>query len=100
MPKEAALPDLSWLREPRPAWYGQASCAGLPADVFHPEGKNREAQAVREHALRICADCPVRTDCAAHALDLGRVALGVWGGLTQAARRPYRQRQALEATHG
>lgn len=37
-------------------------------------------------AKRVCASCPVRTDCLAVALTYGED-FGIWGGLTAAERR-------------
>ena len=43
--------------------------------------------AVPHAALRICADCPVRTECLTHALAGRDIAFGVLGGLTANQRR-------------
>lgn len=40
-------------------------------------------------AVAICADCPARADCLAHAVAHDEV--GVWGGTTDADRRKLRR---------
>ena len=40
----------------------------------------------QKRASRLCAGCPVRSDCLAEALD-NRIEWGVWGGLTERQRR-------------
>jgi WhiB family redox-sensing transcriptional regulator len=40
----------------------------------------------REHAAKqVCLSCPVRAECASHALS-AREPYGVWGGFTEAER--------------
>ena len=57
-----------------------AKCAGLAPAVFFPsDGAGVEA------AKKICADCPVRTECLQYALA-HRIA-GVWGGTSERERR-------------
>ena len=43
-------------------------------------------EAQRIAAERICPPCPVRAECLGHALE-HHEAYGVWGGLTERARR-------------
>lgn len=49
--------------------------------TFFPQTKS-EAQA----ALAVCAACPVREECLAHALDTNE-RFGIWGGTTEKERR-------------
>ncbi len=74
-----------------PAWWADAACrterarrlvkAGR-ADFFPAAGRTAG------HARDICADCPVRQECAAAAEgDNGRWLRGVWGGRTEGERR-------------
>ncbi len=69
-----------------PAWYADAACLGLPAqlgrDPWFPEGHGAQPA----EAIAVCADCPVREQCLAHALDHG-VRDGVWGGLSAQQRQ-------------
>lgn len=53
---------------------------------FHPEGERGAARSAREtSAKEVCMRCPVRAECAAHALAV-REPYGVWGGLTEDER--------------
>jgi WhiB family redox-sensing transcriptional regulator len=77
----------------RPDWMSQAACRGEPTELFYP---NEEHDA--GPAQTICAGCPVRSDCLAHALANFRAAsdAGVWGGTTEHERAAMRRRQAKE----
>lgn len=59
----------------RPAdWTLQAACptSGLPLTAWDDHGT--------PDARQVCANCPVRLDCAHHALDTAE-RTGLWGGL-------------------
>ncbi|RSD26442.1 WhiB family transcriptional regulator [Amycolatopsis eburnea] len=62
--------------------------AGRQADVFFPVGSTSSArnQRVIAQAKAVCAQCPVRSECLADALDAG-LDDGVFGGLTAEERR-------------
>ncbi|MFD7922054.1 WhiB family transcriptional regulator [Streptomyces sp. NPDC059740] len=50
-------------------------------------------QSSEQHRVKtICAGCPVRTECLAHALD-ERIEWGVWGGMTERERRALLRRR-------
>lgn len=71
-------------------WMARAECAGMDPDLFFPA----EATGVRVDAAKaVCAVCPVRVDCAMHALNEGEE-WGIWGGLTERARRKIRRGRA------
>ena len=63
-------------------WQGRALCAtsGSPDDWFPDKGS--PPASVR----RTCADCPVRAECLAYALENG-IRYGIWGGLSDDERR-------------
>lgn len=64
-----------------PAWRDRAACRGTnPALFYDPH------PAAIDSAKTVCAGCPVRHACAAHALAVGEE-FGVWGGLA-AEERP------------
>jgi WhiB family transcriptional regulator, redox-sensing transcriptional regulator len=63
-------------------WQDQALCAETDPEAFFPE-LGQPARA----AKRVCAACPVRTECLEYAVGNG-VAFGIWGGLTERERRP------------
>lgn len=63
-------------------WREQALCAQTDPELFFPEpGQSPRA------ALRVCADCPVRTHCLTDALTRRDIAFGVRGGLTPQQRQ-------------
>ena len=61
------------------SWALSARCSGV-ADSQLPEAVEQR------RILELCPDCPVRLDCLAEALD-DRIPWGVWGGMTEHARR-------------
>lgn len=71
-------------------WRNQASCANECPELFFPVGRSRDAQMQTALAKRICADCPVKTECLRHAVEYDEQD-GIWGGLDT------RERQALVA---
>jgi WhiB family redox-sensing transcriptional regulator len=62
------------------------------AQFFHPDDDlGRIRRGHREDAAkRICAGCPVRSECATHALTAGEV-YGVWGGFAESEHRRLRR---------
>jgi Transcription factor WhiB len=63
------------------SWRDRAACRGTgPALFYDPD------PAAVAAAKQVCATCPVRAPCAAHAIDTGEPH-GVWGGLTEDERR-------------
>ncbi len=62
-------------------WMLEARCLDADPEAFFPEkgGSTREAK-------RICATCPVRTECLEHALANDE-RFGIWGGLSERERR-------------
>ncbi|WP_129841881.1 WhiB family transcriptional regulator [Streptomyces sp. RFCAC02] len=68
-------------------WQLLAACRGVDSSLFfHPEGERGAARTSREEAAKeVCMRCPVRSECAAHALSV-REPYGVWGGLTEDER--------------
>jgi WhiB family transcriptional regulator, redox-sensing transcriptional regulator len=68
-------------------WQLLGSCRGRDsAQFFHPDGERGASRGRREAAAKaVCRACPVRAECAAHALAT-REPYGVWGGFTEAER--------------
>lgn len=68
-------------------WQRLGACRGRDStQFFHPEGERGSTRKRREaRAKALCAGCPVRPECAAHALAV-REPYGVWGGFTEAER--------------
>jgi WhiB family transcriptional regulator, redox-sensing transcriptional regulator len=75
----------------RYAWMDAALCAQTDPDQWTSAG----SQTVPK---RICADCPVRPECDAHATALhiydGLAMNGVWGGRSKRQRDEDRQQAA------
>ena len=68
-------------------WQRYGACRGQDSgQFFHPDGERGASRLRRELAAKtICRTCPVRAECAAHALA-AREPYGVWGGFTEAER--------------
>jgi WhiB family redox-sensing transcriptional regulator len=68
-------------------WQRLGACRGQDsARFFHPDGERGASRGRREAAAKaVCGACPVRAQCAAHALAT-REPYGVWGGFTEAER--------------
>lgn len=68
-------------------WQRQGACRGRDsAQFFHPDGERGASRARREESAKaVCAACPVRAECAAHALTV-REPYGVWGGFSETDR--------------
>lgn len=68
-------------------WQRFGACRGRDsAQFFHPDGERGSSRNRREMAAKaVCRSCPVRPECAAHALAV-REPYGVWGGFTEAER--------------
>ena len=84
------MADLSRLPGPNADfwdWQLLAQCRGADADVFyHPDAECGPRRTAREQAAKaLCAQCPVRQQCLAHALE-AREPYGVWGGMTEDER--------------
>lgn len=68
-------------------WQLIGLCRGEDPNIFfHPEGERGPARINRDSAAKaICGACPVKVQCAQHALSV-REPYGVWGGLTEDER--------------
>jgi hypothetical protein len=71
------------------SWHSRGACHGMDVEdadaVFFPLPRDHEAIA---EAKELCGWCPVRRDCLNYALE-NVLKEGVWGGLTEAERRPW-----------
>lgn len=65
-------------------WRDSALCAQVGGDEFYPDKGGTTL-----HAKRVCAACPVRTECLHHALT-NHEEHGVWGGLAPRERKKLR----------
>jgi hypothetical protein len=71
-----------------PPWHADAVCKVHPDVDWFSHSATDEA-----FALAICAECPVRAECLAYAVERGE-RFGVWGGMTARQRRRLRARPA------
>lgn len=62
------------------SWVGRGACRVLDPEDFFAQGADQQKIKI------VCAECPVRTECLADALD-NRIEFGVWGGMTERERR-------------
>jgi len=65
-------------------WRAFANCAGLDVDMFFPEKSD-----VTDTVKKVCANCTVRTECAAFAISIPEIS-GYWGGTTERQRQKHR----------
>jgi WhiB family redox-sensing transcriptional regulator len=74
-------------------WMFHARCRGInPAEFFPSDGTGVET------AQRVCAACPVTSECLEYAL-LNRIEHGVWGGASERERRRILRRRRDVAAH-
>ncbi|MEV8396325.1 WhiB family transcriptional regulator [Streptomyces niveus] len=70
-------------------WHEDAACASVDPEVFFPD-RGRPARP----ALQVCMGCPVRRQCAEHAIP--NETHGVWGGLSEKERKALRRTARAE----
>lgn len=73
----------------RDDWRDLAECKGMDPDFFFPD----RGESLRD-VKAVCAGCPVRRECLDYALD-NNEKVGVWGGLSERARRQIRRDRRL-----
>lgn len=73
------------------SWRDLAACNDFDPDLFFPAGDTGSAASQIVEAKRICAECPVKTDCLAYAVETNQIN-GIWGGTTEQERRLIRRR--------
>lgn len=73
------------------SWHPHGACHGMDLEdaeaVFFPGPRDHADIA---EAKELCGWCPVRRECLNHALE-NDLKEGVWGGLTEAERRPWHE---------
>ena len=70
-------------------WMADGKCREYPPETFFP----RDGMGVIV-AQRICATCPVASECLVYALD-NHIDHGVWGGASERERRRILRRRRL-----
>ncbi|MFE1755735.1 WhiB family transcriptional regulator [Streptomyces anandii] len=66
-------------------WLRSAACVGEDPELFFPVGTHGPALRDTAAAKRVCARCPVITQCLSFALGSGQTS-GVWGGTGEEER--------------
>ncbi|MFD5451864.1 WhiB family transcriptional regulator [Streptomyces sp. NPDC003470] len=66
-------------------WTRHAACVDEDPELFFPVGTTGPALRDIAAAKRVCARCPVTTQCLASALETGPTS-GVWGGTCEEER--------------
>ena len=77
-------------------WREQAACLGSRSDVFFPVESSRGGRRSQNRVIaakRICASCPVRSECLSYAVTTIQPD-GVWGGTTPEERQKLRKEAA------
>jgi hypothetical protein len=64
-------------------WSDRAACNDLPTSMFYPDRGSRhwEPPPDEKRAKRVCARCPVRTECLTYALTIESEALVIGSGI-------------------
>ncbi|MDG9716010.1 WhiB family transcriptional regulator [Streptomyces sp. DH24] len=66
-------------------WLRRAACVGEDPELFFPVGTSGPALRDVDAAKRVCARCPVITECLTFALNSAQSS-GVWGGTCEEER--------------
>lgn len=67
-------------------WREQASCVGIPVEMFYPEIHTNISPLVQ----KVCAACPVRVECLKEGFAVSE-GFGAWGGFSADAREKMRK---------
>lgn len=70
-------------------WMGQGACRAYPPNTFFPS----DGVGV-DRARKICAACPVTSECLEYALT-NHIDHGVWGGCSERERRRINKRRRV-----
>jgi WhiB family redox-sensing transcriptional regulator len=82
----APRPGRAVLRRYVRDWRACAVCTGVAALFYKTDLESEERPSHRvARAKAVCKTCPVRPQCAAHALNTAEP-YGIWGGFTEAER--------------
>jgi WhiB family redox-sensing transcriptional regulator len=81
-----------------PNWREQAACKHAAPELFFPIGTTGAAIEEIEAAKRVCATCPVQSQCLEFAL-FSRQEFGIWGGTTEDERRALLKRLRGHVRH-
>lgn len=82
------------LRPPAEEWRERAACRGKPVDWWVPSHGPVGITLYTPDAARICAACPVRTECLDFAIE--HQEHGYWGGTSERERVRIRWERRLD----
>lgn len=71
--------------KPQP-WMEAGLCRQVGGDAWYPGGRSGYAKIAIAKAVAVCADCTVKAECLAYALEHNEQH-GIWGGTTPRQRR-------------
>ncbi|MFI5674227.1 WhiB family transcriptional regulator [Streptomyces cellulosae] len=80
-------------------WLRSAACVGEDPELFFPVGTTGPALREIAAAKRVCARCPVTSQCLRFALDSGQTS-GVWGGTCEEERDALLRTARADARRG
>lgn len=66
-------------------WQESAACRYEDPELFYPIGTRDVSSVHTAQAKRVCARCPVKSECLSEALR-DRIRYGIWGGKTEHER--------------
>jgi WhiB family redox-sensing transcriptional regulator len=91
MPMDDTVADITARMFVRADWMADAACKGHDINLFFPQRGSSAAK-----ANRICATCPVSSQCGNYAIDQG-IRFGVWGATSERQRgRVRRERGGVQ----
>jgi WhiB family redox-sensing transcriptional regulator len=89
MERLVATPQLQKLFEAIDGMEHEPPCQNFP-ETFYPDWTQKGATEFTNYAKALCADCPIRVQCATYAFEANEEH-GIFGGLTPAERNDLRR---------
>lgn len=82
------LAELGFTGPGMAGWRERGACLGVDPELFYPVGEGVAVAAQTDRARRVCAGCPVRTECLAEVMASEDPGLrwGIAGGLSPVDR--------------
>lgn len=78
------------ITEPDTRWKNRAACSGLDSDIFFPERDGKPimgGRGIYSKARKVCANCPVKSECLNYAFHFNMIEFGMFGGLSPVERK-------------
>lgn len=75
-------------------WKDDAACRGMDTNLFFPDEDNPTDYRKFVTARKVCASCPVSTECLDYAITLN-IEIGMFGGMSRKQRRIYVQQNKM-----